>query len=357
MYNLCTHLPKNRYKVITASSELGKYSWNNLGAYDREYNVDCDAIRLPIRTNRTRDRVMFFFLTVLRGLLLSPKSDSILVVYPDEFSLFAAYLLRLFTRKPIVIYMHDLYSELRIRARFYGIYSSFEKKIFSSAWTILVTNEKFREHYLKRGFKNVTVFHSCVVPGDELSIYQKDQILDGRLRIVYTGSVYGANDDSILCFLEAAKKVTNIEVVFSTPDKTDYLKDVSLGFLSKKECHDLQRSADVLFLPLSFKHWLREEIECAFPTKILEYLAAGKPVLAVVPKGSFVEEFVKEYDVGLVVTELSVSKIVDAIEQLKDKEKRLHFSRNALKTAVLFDAQVQSDRLCQILDRVVQSTC
>lgn len=358
MYNLCKYLPTECYSVITVSEEFGKSpAQNSFGGYDEKYNIRCDTIRLPVKTDRMRDRVRFLLLGILKGLLLEKKAfDSILVVYPDEFDLFIAYILYLLTRKPLVVYMHDLYSEVRKNARLYRIWRFFENRLLSSASTVLVTNEKFRDYYnSKRGLKNVTVLHSCV----DLDSYKKEKPIQMRqhnvdkLKIVYTGSVYGANDDAVISFLKAARKVDNLEIVFSTPSQKDYLKEVNVGFLSKKDCSELQKSADVLFLPLSFKRHLREEIVCAFPCKVLEYLAAGKPILAVVPEGSFSEALLKNSGAGLVVTELSEEKIVDAINALRDSEQRSSLSSNALKTAPFFDAHVQSERLRSIIKNVV----
>jgi glycosyltransferase involved in cell wall biosynthesis len=356
MHNLCKYIPKESYIVATASDELGKYVWDGIGAYDPKFKINCRAIRVPVKSNSIRNRIRFMLTTVVEGMLLSSRSriDSILAVYPDEFDLFAAYLIHLLTRKPFALYMHDLYSEMRTSSRLYRMWRSFENRIFLAASTILVTNEKFRERYVGRGINNVTVFQSCVDLKIQNNIRpESPRSATKKLRIVYTGSVYGANEDAIVAFLKVARKLSDLEIVFSTPHKSDFLKDVSIGFLPKKECLDLQRSADVLLLPLSFKKSLAEEIKCAFPTKILEYMSAGKPILAIVPKGSFVEELIEKHDLGLVVTELSDSRIADAINALRSRGKRLHFSRNALKTVTLFDACNQADALRTIMERIV----
>ncbi len=357
MHNLCKYLPKECYYVITAREELGIHSWNNLGVYDREYILDCRTIRLPVRTKKLRDRIKFFLLMILEGILLNRKGevDCLLAVYPDEFDLFGGYVLRQLTGKPLIIYMHDLYSEVRKKAHLYRIWMSIERKLFSSASAILVTNEKFKDYYLKKGIKNVVVLPSCVDlnENDHQEISQSRARSQENLRLVYTGSVYEANEDTILCFLEAAKKVNNVEIIFATPYRKDYLEKVSIGFLSKKECSKLQRNADVLFLPLSFKSPYPEEIKCAFPCKVLEYLAAGKPILAIVPRGSFMEDFIRGNEVGIAVTEPSSEKIAETIEVLKDKEKRRRYGRNALRTVVLFDARKQAKRLCSIIEHVV----
>jgi len=182
----------------------------------------------------------------------------------------------------------------------------------------------------------------------------------GKLKIVFTGSVYTAHEDAVVALLEAAKMLEGIQVLFATPrnkgltNHAEYLlKEVNIGFLPKKKCMELQRTADVLFLPLSANSPYPEEVEVAFPCKLLEYLAAGRPVLAVVPEGSFVESFIREHDVGIAVTGVSTEKITEAIEELKDEEKRKRYGRNALKVVKFFDAKKQSKHLLSIFESIV----
>jgi len=355
MYNLCKYLPKKSFQVITADSELAVHA----GDYDSKYVLNCSTIRLPVRDYGVRAGLKFFFLTILTGILLNKRGefDCLLSVYPSEYDLYAAYVLRKITRKPLIIYMHDLFSEVRKDAWLYSIWRSIERKIFSSASEIIVTNERFRDYYLKRGVAKVMVLQSCMDLNEENQQAASQNISlkkpSKKLRIVFTGLVYKANEDAILCFLKASEKVKDVEVVFATASKKDYLKNVSVGYLPKKACYELQRNADVLFLPLSFDNSYPEEIECAFPTKALEYLAAGRPILAIVPEGTFSEEFVERNEIGIVVTELSEQRVMDAIERLRDKEARKVFSENASKAAPLYDARIQARRLYAIIRNVV----
>jgi len=361
MYNLCKYLPKSDFSVITAKRDLAI----NLGTYDKNYVLDCNTIQLPVVSLNLLAQFKFLFLGFLSGLSLNKKKPltHIFAVYPYDVCLFLGYLLHIVTKKPLIIYMHDLFTEARKDARSYKLLEFMEKKIFSAAATILVMNLKYKEHYLRRGFNNLTLFP----PSIDLSENSPSKIgtpvnNKRKIKIVYTGSVYEAQEDAVLKFLEATK-AGNAEVVFATPTKKGYLEDhlraslndVNVGFLPKKKCIELQRSADVLFLPLSSNSPYPEEVEIAFPCKLLEYLAAGKPILAVVPKGSFVEEFIKQYQVGIAVTELSIEKIAEAIEELKDDEKREMYIRNARKTVLLFDAEKQSKRLIQILENTTSA--
>jgi len=358
MYNLCKYLPKKSFQVIAANSELAA----RVGDYDSKYVLNCSTIRLPVRDYGVRAGLKFFFLTILTGILLNKRREfnCLLAVYPSEYDLYAAYALRKITGKPLIIYMHDLFSEVRKDAWLYSIWRSIERRIFTSASKIIVTNEKFRDYYLKRGIAKVMVLQSCTdLNGENQQATSQNISLTKprkKLRIVFTGLVYKANEDAILCFLNAAEKVKDVEVVFATASKKDYLKNVSVGYLPKKACYELQRNADVLFLPLSFNNSYPEEIECAFPTKALEYLVAGRPILAIVPGGTFSEEFVERNKIGIVVTELSEQRIMDAIERLRDKETRKFFSENAFKAAPLYDARIQARRLYAIIRNVVSES-
>jgi len=73
----------------------------------------------------------------------------------------------------------------------------------------------------------------------------------------------------------------------------------------------------------------------------------------VVPEGSFVESFIREHEVGIAISELSIEKIIEAIEELKDEEKRRRYGGNALETAEFFDAKTQSKRLLSILKSII----
>ena len=360
MYNLCKYIPKEQYWVITASGRFGAravYQGKDLGFYDSEYSLDCNATRLPLKSNRLIARIVYIFLSVVNGFLLNLRKrfDCLLAVYPDESDMYAATILQLLLRIPLIIYMHDLYSEVRKRDRAYRIWRLLEDAVFARSSMIIVTNDIFRHYYLDRGLDHVEVLPSCVDCEESINqvASETDEPSDRRLRVVYTGSVYAAHEDAIQCFLRAAQKVSGIEMIFCTPYRKKYLEGVSVGFLTKAKCRVLQRSADVLLLPLAFCSPYPEEIRIAFPCKSLEYLAAGRPILAIVPAGSYAEEFVKKHDVGIVVNTPSEEKVMEALEKLKMPAVRKRFSRNAQKAVCLYDAKVQAQNLMILLKRAI----
>jgi glycosyltransferase involved in cell wall biosynthesis len=118
----------------------------------------------------------------------------------------------------------------------------------------------------------------------------------------------------------------------------------------------LQATADILFVPLALKYRYPDEIRIAFPTKILEYLMAGKPILAIAPRGSYVEDFINRYEVGIVVTEGSRENIVGAVRKLANRDNKRKFSRNGLNTVQHFDARFRSKELHSLLAGIVNES-
>ena len=351
MYNLCKYLPSENFCIISA--RRGDY-----GVVDDNFYLNCNIIRMHwieiIDTIKIPIFLLIYtlYLILFKGIILIKKEkiNCILGVYPSFCGILSAYILHKITRKPLIVYMHDLFSEsLTDKSHMSNLerkfWSSIEQKIFLSASKIFVPTERFRKHYEKRGMENVVVFPHSIDP-KETKTFDVD---NEKLKIVFTGEVYHAHEDSVRKFIEATKYISDIDVVFATPSNLDYLQEVSVGFLSRDKCIDLQRSADVLFLPLAFDSPYPKEIMAVLPSKTLEYLAAGKPILAVVPKGSYVEEFIEENDVGIVVNELSQDKIIDAINKLKDEKLRKKFSNNALECVKKFDAKKRADELLSIL--------
>lgn len=161
--------------------------------------------------------------------------------------------------------------------------------------------------------------------------------------VVYAGSVYGAQADSVRRLVAALELVARDSElhVYSATSATE-LEHLGLG--SRVRRHEQRApadvaaalaSADVLFLPLSAGGVYHPKlIQTSSPGKLGEYLAAGRPVLAHVPAGSFVESYLTDHDCGLVVAEPSATALAAALERLfGDQELRARLAQNAVARA------------------------
>jgi glycosyltransferase involved in cell wall biosynthesis len=79
------------------------------------------------------------------------------------------------------------------------------------------------------------------------------------------------------------------------------------------------------------------EYRTIFPTKTLEYLACGRPILAHAPSDSYIARFYRERGCAWVVSEPSVGALSEAVDRLRtDRALRARLVGNALLACRLF---------------------
>jgi glycosyltransferase involved in cell wall biosynthesis len=112
----------------------------------------------------------------------------------------------------------------------------------------------------------------------------------------------------------------------------------------------LQKSADILFLPLAFDSPIPEVIRSSAPAKLGEYLAAGRPILVHAPAGSFVTELIREAEAGLVVDTPDPRRLAEALTTLAtDARLRTRMVLNASRLAKEFDVERARGAFASIL--------
>jgi hypothetical protein len=113
---------------------------------------------------------------------------------------------------------------------------------------------------------------------------------------------------------------------------------------------ELQRTADILFLPLAFASPYPEIIRTSSPTKLGEYLCAGRPILVHAPSDSHLAQFARERGFGVVVDQPGPELLVDAIlEIMRDLSLRSVTAAHARDTASLFDHTRTVDEFHSVL--------
>lgn len=154
-----------------------------------------------------------------------------------------------------------------------------------------------------------------VTNGYEPDEAPRESKVNGRFTLLYTGMMYPGKRDPRLLFealgrFAVKRKISpsDMRVVFYGPHQ-----DVTLDMAQRAgverfvECHArvprsaalaLQGSADVL-LQLE---WNSELTKGVFPGKFFEYLGAGRPILAIGPKGGVIEETLRRTGCGEVVS-------------------------------------------------------
>jgi glycosyltransferase involved in cell wall biosynthesis len=91
-----------------------------------------------------------------------------------------------------------------------------------------------------------------------------------------------------------------------------------LGWKSQSEAAEILSGMDVLYCPYPFAADMEEVSKLSFPSKVVLYLAAGRPVLFHGPAYSSPADYLRRRDAGYLVTEQSASAVFGALCKLTD---------------------------------------
>ena len=179
------------------------------------------------------------------------------------------------------------------------------------------------------------------------------------LKIVYTGSIYDTQIDSFERMMEVLDSfdggvelhiycnhevATHHRAIFSEKHTRWH------GYIDYDRCLAVQKTADILFLPLAFDSIRPEVILTASPRKTAEYLASGRPMLVHAPAESFVSKLFGQYECGIVVDHPDSSAIVDAIVRLSsDTDLVRRLTENAKKLSGEFSVETSANRFRSVV--------
>ena len=136
---------------------------------------------------------------------------------------------------------------------------------------------------------------------------ERGRASEGRFRIVYTGLLYGEQRD-VSPLLAAMRALPEVQVElygrqfayaeaqarrFGVADRVHFHPPVP-----REEALALQRGADALLLAL----WNDPREKGVYTGKLFEYLAAGRPILAIGPKDNVAAELIQRLGAGAVAS-------------------------------------------------------
>ena len=180
-------------------------------------------------------------------------------------------------------------------------------------------------------------------------------------RIVFTGSIYHAQRDSVQRMCDAVNAMppgaVRFDIYTHTPKESVNLvgtgtSNVRLDRRPRDEMPGIQAGADILFLPLSFHSRLRPVVETALPAKYVEYLASGVPILVHAPPWSWLAQLAREERVAYVVDQDDVNRLREAVRTLaSDKALRSALSSRASEVATRHDHIEISSQFAHLLER------
>lgn len=365
--NLFRYFPKGSYCILMKNVRYITTPTEPKTALDCKYyycNIPEYEEGRPLRVG-TLSRILEFLLIpyiVWKGVKIVKKEEIDNVLGPSNSGhfLISAYLISKITKKMLYIYLFDVYEEY-LQSRLQRFMAKlFEKRILMSASKIFVMSEHLRDHYLnKYGISTEVILQPVVQYKYNEDLQGSSPPNNNAVNIVFTGIVSKAQLDAIKNMVDVVNSFEDETVKFRlyTPTPFGQLarlgisgKNVESGFAQKDEISEIQRKADISFLPLAFNSPYPIVVRTASPTKMPEYLAARRPILVHAPSYSYISYYANKNGFGLVVDKSDLQELKKAVLSLAyDKNLQRKLIENASRTLKNHDAHKISKRLQSFL--------
>lgn len=359
--NLLKTFPKGSYCILTKDM-----NWR--GQTDESSRLPCPYFYVDRAYSSFKTRLHSIFSQlleqvwilriVLKGLKVIKREriDNILAFSNEGDMLIASYILHKITKLPLSLYMLDVYEEM-VRLRVRKVMARiFEKRIFGAADRVFVMSENLKAHYLKK-YNLQTEFmpHPVVLSDYQGPVDNNDT--NGDKVVLYTGNVWIPQIESLVAMCNVVNSMEGIKFVVYTDRSAEELKgkeiygrNVVVRFARHSQIPEIQRKADILYLPLAFNSPFPLMIETASPGKMPEYLAAGRPILVYAPDYSYIAQHARRHGFGLVVDRQCEEGLKEGLMSLLDDDKISDDCvHNARKLSRSHDAFIVSRRLLEAL--------
>jgi len=307
----------------------------------------CKIVRtwlLTIPNGKPLERILnytsFFFSALITGLRLK-DFDVIIATSPQLLVGLSGYLISLVKRKPFILEIRDLWPESLIGSGIGSEESLFIKAIdkladflYSKSDHIVVVTEKFKRELIERKKINankisvnengIETDHFCPIDGVEN--LKKELKLDGKFVVSYIGTHgYAHGLETILETADILKDKDNIHfLMVGEGARKDYLVNLSreknlknvtfLDFQSRDMIPKYINISDACTVLLRDANIFRTVI----PTKMLEFMACGRPVILGVDGQA--REVMERGKGGVYIPPADSEKLANVVTKLKEDE-------------------------------------
>jgi glycosyltransferase involved in cell wall biosynthesis len=351
---MCDFPPSNlRGGTVLINRLLEKYPANSLTVltgshFDKispvEERLPCKHLVFPTTNARGRwglGRIktlidwLLIPVLVIYGLTVVHSSRSRVIVTIAHGHFFvAAALSALFAGKPFILIIHDDWVAELMRSALVLKYLCLPvfQLVATRAAHVYVVSPYMQEMMLaKYGVKSEVQMPAIEPPVETQPLPPAPETDRESLKIIYAGTLCSATDDSFNLLLRLVKgdkllgcgiKAWELHLyVLATPEEVtaagwDHDRIKFHGWATQDELRRALATADVLFLPYSFREEERHATARAFPSKTADYLKSGRPILILAPPYSSVVRYAKQFGFADVVDEPSEEQLAQSIARI-----------------------------------------
>ena len=287
----------------------------------------------------------------IRTFLKREKCGGILICSGDFIDFPSGYLTSRLCGVPFYLYLFDPSLDPQSNQLYRRFLRRIKARVLQKASKVIVSNE-FLQEELQRcyGIACQVIRHAC-----ENNLSGEKEIAwpfeENRIKIVYTGVIHRVQYDAFRNLIKAIEQWLQPELelhVYTIQQERDLERENPGGAVayhfqfSPTHIREIQRRADILYLPLAFDPRNAEDVKTSAPVKMGEYLHTGRPILVHAPSDSFLAWYFKKYQCGVVVDQNDLKILQNAIRWIiEDKSLREQLKENALSRAKTdFDLEV-----------------
>ncbi|MBN2543173.1 glycosyltransferase family 4 protein [bacterium] len=377
IYKFAVGLRKRGYRV-TVFTEIPNYPSGKIHKdykgrlFKRENIESVDVWRLPVFPNSRITIVgrigyyLSFMISAIFFSIFRSKVDVVFATSPPSTVALAGVFIKFFKGCKAIVDIRDLWAGSIIsmgyaRWSLAGFLIFIEHFVYKNASIITTISKEVKKIVaLEAGFESDNAKIVCLENAVNPEVYSSVGKIDkwkGKFVVMYSGSLGIAQ--GLMTVIDVAillKEYPDIHFVFIGDGvERDKLESVSKGlnnveFLGEKPrsmIPEYLKRADTALVPLKDV----EQFKAVYPIKLIEYLAAGVPVICSLKGES--ARVVEEFNVGIVVPPEDPPKLAEAIINLyHDKNKRDQFASN---THRIIKKNFYLPQKLEALERIINS--
>jgi glycosyltransferase involved in cell wall biosynthesis len=186
-------------------------------------------------------------------------------------------------------------------------------------------------------------------------------------RLVFTGAVYHLNYQAFRLIIQAIALLSDFRIelhLYTAQPRSQLEAEGIVGpavaihpHASPDEVVKAQSAADVLLIPFSDDGDAVELVRTSATAKLADYLATGRPVLAIAERDAFLTWFLEGRECGVSVSTRTPEAVAEALETIfTDEARRRSMSDNARRIASeLFSPETAADDLLRAVATIIRS--
>jgi len=372
----------SKVSIITSLPHYGRESvhpdyldFKGLFRHSEEFGVNIIRTRVYVPRGtgimqRVWNYVTYNFLSVIAG-IKADKADVILAVNPPITTTFAAWIVSLFHRAPMIVGIQDVWPDCiiqvnKLKSKVLILFSKLLEKIqYRIAKKVIVLSTGMKSNLERKGVDSGKIEiianwadTDLVKPLPKENDFYYNHELEDKFVVLFAGNHgYIAALDKIILAAEILQETSDILFLFVGEGSVkselmryaDEKRLENVRFLStqpEQQWLEMLAGADLALVSLR-----ADLAELNVPSKVYTLMSAARPILASVPDDSEVASLVLSAKSGIICTPEDPEALASSILKMKDSPNLLdEYGRNGRKYLIeTFNRNLQTKKYLSIL--------